>query len=101
MKINKVKPYIIYKLNNNSEFSEIQKMLFEQDYCWLSYLNDNHDIIMVDNLSNIKYPFYISNLSFSEPNRICSIYLDRNLREKFDNIFYLYIKILKDLILNY
>jgi len=85
MKINNILPYIIHKVNNNSEFIEIQKMLFNQKYCWLSYLSNNHDIIKLSDLQSVKFPFYISNLPYIDHNKLYNINSDRKNKLNFDN----------------
>ena len=85
MKINKILPYIIFKVNDRIEFVKIQKMLFKQDYCWLSYVEKNQDIITLIDLIGINFPFYISNLPYLESDRCYNINNDRNFMNKFNN----------------
>jgi len=87
MKINKVKPYIIYKVNSKEEFSKIQSILFEQQYCWLGFSKNDQDIIIISDLTSINFPFYISNLTFTDNIKCDNINTDRYIKNEFDNIF--------------
>jgi len=85
MKINKIKPYVIYKVNSNTEFIEIQNMLFNKNYNWLSYKNCDQEVIKIQSLQNIKIPFYISNLTFTDNDKFNNIELDRKSKNDFNN----------------
>jgi hypothetical protein len=60
----KVKPYIIKKINNITDFKIIQDELYEQGYY---FLGDrlSEDFLL---LFHQRFPFYISNLPFSGNN---------------------------------
>ena len=61
MKVIKVKPYFIKKINNSIELYNIQDDLYSLGYC---FLGDKITNSLVLHFS--QYPFYISNLPFSD-----------------------------------
>ena len=63
MKVIKVKPYIIKKIDNHLELEKIQDELYDDGYYFLGDKISNEMIQMFS-----KYPQYISNLPFSDDN---------------------------------
>ncbi len=58
MKIKKVKPYFIKKIDTDNEFIQLQKKLFKDGYSWMN------GVEIWTNNNFVKYPIYVSNLPF-------------------------------------
>lgn len=71
MKIKKIKPYFIKKVNNDEEFMIIIKELLSDGYRWLGLPNLTSDKIedFYKRYEVNFYPFYISNLLLIEDNK--------------------------------
>ena len=91
MKINKILPYIIFKVENITELEKTQILLFDKGYKWINVPLLDNDFIY---LLSTQFPIYISNLPYVMDKKD-DIILNRRIRfNEFNNniIFYSVIK---------